>query len=99
LEIEFSLGALVRNIHGPVSEKGKRLAYLSRRKDHSALQRAAIGDVVDVIGISFSWPPGSHVWRWWGARRDNFGGSGIDEDASGQGYHACAESGFGSGGD
>ena len=23
---------------------------------------------MDVIRISFSWPPGSHVWRWRGAR-------------------------------
>jgi hypothetical protein len=68
LEIEFSFGPLVRNIHGPGSVKGKRLAYLAGREGHSALQRAAIGDVMDVIGIAFSWPPGSHVWRWWRAR-------------------------------
>jgi len=68
LEIEFSFGPLVWNIHGPGSIEAKRLAYLSGRKRHSALQRAAIGDVMDVIGIAFSRPPGSHVCRWRRAR-------------------------------
>jgi len=101
LEIEFSLGPLVRNIHGPVSKKGKRLAHHSRRKSHCALQRATIGNVVDVIGIAFSWPPGSHVWRRWYARGQGirFGGRVADENAGGYGYQTRAESEFGNGGD
>jgi hypothetical protein len=54
---------------------------------------------MDVVRMTVTRPPGNDVWRWWGARRDNFGGSGIDEDAGGYGYQTRAESEFGSGGD
>jgi hypothetical protein len=102
LEIEFSFGPLVWNIHSPVSKKGKGLAYNPRCKNHSALQRTTIGNVVDVIGIAFSWPPGSHVWRRWYARGQgiSFGGRVNDDDACGRsGYQTRAKSEFGSGGD